>query len=319
MKSFFYLFVILLFTGKGFAQNFDKIDEQARAYPLFREASSLAKQIKKDFSTDTEKTRALFVWLTKNISYDLNEFYRGKKQYSFRYASQKELENLIKKRNDELVHKTLKTRKAVCEGYAQTFQSVCHLLAIECEVISGFTKTSASEIGELPLGGRHAWNAVKINKQWQLIDATWGAGFSENNKWIRKFDGHFFFTAPKQLLNSHYPINSNWQLIPNPIHEKEFADKPIYSPSFYNSCISLKSPLAGLISTKNKKFITVQFKNMAPDCELGYAYEKDYYLTTIIPEVNQNGTSIKIPCQGKRNTTLHIIANGETVLHYKIR
>ncbi|MFC2127237.1 transglutaminase domain-containing protein [Bacteroidota bacterium] len=319
MKSFFYIPLILLFSLKSLAQNFDIVDQKVSSYSLFKDVTTLAKQIDNDFSTNTNKTRALYIWLTKNIAYDLKEFKKGKKQYSFRYSSQKELQNQIKKRNSELVHKTIKTKKAVCEGYAQTFKAVCDLLQIECEVISGFTKTSAVAIGALPLGGRHAWNAVKINKQWKLIDATWGSGYGENNKWIRKFDEHFFFTSPEQMLNSHYPINSIWQLTSKKITEKEFANKPIYTPEFYKSCIELNNPLSGIISTRNKIFISITFKTITPDCELGYAYEKDFYFTTVIPEINATGIHIKIPCKGKRNTMLNIIANGEVVLQYLIK
>lgn len=61
-------------------------------------------------------------------------------------------------------------KKAVCEGYARTFQMLCNSVGIRCINIIG---TSDGEL--------HMWNAVVLGGDWYNVDATWddtgGEGF----------------------------------------------------------------------------------------------------------------------------------------------
>jgi hypothetical protein len=187
-------------------------------------------------------------------------------------------------------------------------------------VVSGFSKTTASDIAKIPLGGNHAWNVVRINKQWKFIDATWGAGYSnEKNRWIRKFDAHYFFTSPTDLITSHYPENKNWQLLTSNISERKFANTPIFSSLYYQKEIQLKQPTSGVLSSRKKDFFTIQFKKIDPAVELSYAYKTDFYMTSLIPTFSKGIATIKVPCKGKKNTTLNILAGNDMIMQYKVK
>lgn len=52
--------------------------------------------------------------------------------------------------------------KAVCNGYAEAMKLLCDLSGVQCEMITG---TAGGE--------NHAWNLVKVGKDWYHVDATW--------------------------------------------------------------------------------------------------------------------------------------------------
>lgn len=319
VKQSFIFFLFLSITAT-FSQNFEKTDAIAMGYLSHQidNVKTLANIIEQDFETDLDKTRALYIYLTHAIKYNLNEYKYGADNYSFRYSSKEELETKIRQRDLEIINKTLRQKTAICEGYSMTFNEVCNLLNIKSTVISGYTRTPYAEIGELPLKGKHAWNAVFINSKWNFIDTTWGAGYSTNqNQWLQSYDDYYFFPKASELIFTHYPENTQWQLL-NPVYsKKQFSNQPISSPLFFKQHIKLISPVSGIISSK-QEFLMIQLKNVQPDVEFGYAFEKDYYLTTIIPEFKGDICFLKIPLKSKKNTTVNLLIDAEMILQYKI-
>lgn len=99
-KITYYIFTILiLITTKGFSQSdFSKIDEYARSIE-YNPNKSLAKELTKNFTTDLEKVRAIFVWITDNIEYDFELFQSPELQ-----------EEIYTSTNDVIDH-TLNTKK----------------------------------------------------------------------------------------------------------------------------------------------------------------------------------------------------------------
>ena len=55
--------------------------------------------------------------------------------------------------------------KAVCGGYSQGFQFLCQQAGLKCNYVTGTTTS-----------GTHAWNKVRIDDQWFLVDTTWDRG-----------------------------------------------------------------------------------------------------------------------------------------------
>lgn len=317
----FFILLLLCVTSKISAQDFSTIEKIVNEYPEnISSIDKLSTYIQTDFSTPEEQVMALYFWLATTIEYNLNEYKYGHDSYSFRYSSKEELQQKIAERDAQIVKTTLHTRMAVCEGYAKTFKMACDALAIECVVISGYSKTEGSAIGKLPLTEKHAWNAVKINGSWKLIDTTWGAGYAENSRyWTPKFDPYYFFTPPSEFIGSHYPEEKNWQLLSQPLTAKEFASQPVYTSLYYASGIQLITPKTGVLSSKKDGVYTFKFSGMNEAVELGYAYEKDYYLTSIIPEFQEGIAQISIPTKGKRNTYLNIVVGTEMIVKFYIK
>lgn len=56
----------------------------------------------------------------------------------------------------------------------------------------------------------HAWNAVKFDGNYYLVDATWGSGSSKDGKYEKKLDNFYFFTDPDIFIESHFPKDKKW-------------------------------------------------------------------------------------------------------------
>lgn len=245
------------------AQDFTAIKDKTDRYKKINSAEALAKKIEKDFSSDEDKVKAIFSWLTSNISYDLEEFYNpSSKRISFRYRTEEERLIKLQEIKDNTVLKTIINKKAVCEGYAQTFTKMCTLLNIESEVISGYARFGFQQIGKPQPNSNHAWNAVKVNNEWLYLDATWAAGSVVNGEWQNFFKPYYYNMPKGEILKSHLPKSSTWLLKLGRITKEEFYNQPIYSNNFLASNAELITPKQGVLRKNKSGEITIQLKNV---------------------------------------------------------
>lgn len=56
---------------------------------------------------------------------------------------------------------------AVCDGISKTYSLLCNIAGVECIRVVGTA-------GQNDNWGGHAWNKVKIDGNWYVVDATWG-------------------------------------------------------------------------------------------------------------------------------------------------
>jgi transglutaminase-like putative cysteine protease len=102
-----------------------------------------------EYSSDRERVKAVHDWMVKNIQYDYDNYISNK----IPFRSYQE--------DGAMVY-----GKAVCEGYAVTFELFMNALGIECRTVIG---TATSDSGS----GSHAWNSLKLDGTWYYIDVTW--------------------------------------------------------------------------------------------------------------------------------------------------
>lgn len=315
MKQFFILLFFVCLSAK--AQNFTLVDEKVKNYPIFKSAKSLADKIENDFTNKGDKIRAAFIWLTHNIRYDLEEYFNPKtKSFRFKYKNEIEKQQKLQQIKDQVVDEMFLSRKSVCEGYAQSFKKICDLLNIEAVVIKGYARNSTGEIGSIPTNSNHAWNAVKINNEWQLVDATWAAGYAINNQWKKHFTEYYYFTNPKELLRTHYPDNTSWQLLQKPISKKAYASQPIIGQGFFSKKLLLVSPNTGVLNPQNIEF---KIKNLTKNHVVGYLFKGQKYGKKATAIINKNIGTFSINLTGKRNSELYIFIDSEIALEYKIK
>jgi len=191
-----------------------------------REIEKIVKQI--DFEQDTVK--AVFDWVTDNIRYDVDLLEKVKLNG---------IEN-IKLDNDKSlrIKNVIKTRKGVCQHYSELFDAIMQQLGYQSVVISGYTRSPVTRKIN-PIG--HAWNAVKVNNKWILIDATWGAGYvTEDNKFKKVYKPEYYNVPATELIFSHIPYNPLWQLLKQSVTYEAFDKLEIK-----------KANLSGLTKYKN--------------------------------------------------------------------
>ena len=204
--------------------SYEEIDRHALNAPSSAESSveSLAAYLIEPAKNDREKARAIFRWITENIDYNVEVFFKGGSGAT----------------NSEDV---LKSRKSVCYGYSDLFLSLAREAGLQAVRISGYGKGYGYLPGTNFRGpANHAWNAVKINGSWYLMDSTWGAGYvSGDGKYVRRFDDHFFMTPPSQFIYSHLPEDAQWQLLDKPVSKQEFENWVFLEAEFFNLGLKL--------------------------------------------------------------------------------
>ncbi|MEB3160829.1 MAG: transglutaminase domain-containing protein, partial [Synechocystis sp.] len=221
------------------AQAGDKLDQQAKQIQYYgTSVEELALKIRQVANNDWEKARLAYSWITQNIAYDV---------------MMAETRNI-----DDLRPETvLARRETICSGYANLYQALAQTLGLEVVIIEGFGRGGDFVVGDDP-DVNHAWNGVKINDQWYLLDATWGAGSVNEGQFQFKFNPHYFATEPKQLITSHFPRESQWQLLPTPYSRLQFDQLPALTPRFFRDQFALNSHQTKQIRTGGDVAITLQ-------------------------------------------------------------
>lgn len=164
----------------------------------------LATQLQRKATSERQKLRNIFDWVTKEISYDVA---------AFRSGAPSNLEP------EDVLHE----RKAVCAGYAKLFVALCQEMKIEAMVVAGYAKGFGYKPGERFLATNHDWVIAKADGQWVLIDPTWGAGnVTPNLTFERMYKPSFFGAAPHQFVLTHLPVAPAYQLLPRPIDYQDF-------------------------------------------------------------------------------------------------
>ncbi len=221
---------------------FELIDRHAINAPKHVEQSleSLAAYLIKPAKNDRQKVRAIYRWITHNISYDDEGYFAGE----YRDLNSQDV---------------LKDHRAVCDGYAGLVKNLGQLAGLEVANISGYSKGYSYSVHQTD-SINHAWNAVKVNGQWQLLDATWGAGYLDEQKkrFIPRFQEHYFLTPPEQFIFDHFPKDSKWQLLQASITKADY-DKLVYlRPAFFSVGLAIDSHPQGMIMATNEIVVTVR-------------------------------------------------------------
>ena len=164
----------------------------------------LAAYLVKPARNDREKARLLWRWITHRIAYDFDSF-------------------VARRPPDSHVETTLRSRKALCGGYAELFEQLAKRVGLEAVQIRGVSKDFVGT-------GRHenhVWNAVKLDGRWQLIDCCWGAASMTGHSNHQKvYQDYYFLPPPENLIYTHFPDEARWQLINPVIAREEFLSWP---------------------------------------------------------------------------------------------
>ncbi|MBN1198679.1 MAG: hypothetical protein JXA23_04940, partial [Bacteroidales bacterium] len=199
---------ILLVVSTGlYAQEktaaFGRVDALALRIPdsQARTTQGISNYVTSNFTSQTDRSRAIFVWVATSIQYDIDNmfavnFYQG---------------------TDEIIKDVLSKRKGVCQHFAELYNEIANKSGIKTYVIAGYTKQNGS-VDYLP----HAWCASLIDSAWYLIDPTWGSGYIYNSKFIRKINNDYFKAKPEKMISSHMPFDPLWQFLNYPLTSQEF-------------------------------------------------------------------------------------------------
>lgn len=311
----FILFFSIL-AAPSWAQ-YASVDSIVDHYPkIVKESKQLTQLINRDFSGQEQKARAIFRWVATNVSYDIKiaESMNNVSKTAFAYSNQKEKQLKEKQFKENLVNETLNSRKAVCHGYSALIEVLCEETGLESKIVTGTLKTDPSEIGSIPKAINHAWNIVKINGQWKLIDATLAAGFISANTGLFKsyFNDGYFCTEPERFFLNHYPADEKWLLINKT--KNDFATLPLYFGNYLKFGYRITAPIKG-IQAVNAGSFKLLIGGLQQYDGIGYSFNNDKIIE-IDQEDNTKGFDISL--EGKNGQYLSIYVNGKIIVMYKI-
>ena len=142
--------------------------------PEFRK---IAEDIEKNFKSDKvyDKGKAIYDWITKNIQYD---------------KTLPESEDLSKRS----VQEALKSKKAICNGFAYLFNVLAKYNNLETNVVTGVGKNEG-----------HAWNTLVDGDKEISVDCTFGASLP---------DKYFVYAPDAGFSQDHNILDKDNKLIP---------------------------------------------------------------------------------------------------------
>src|SRR5262249_10599844 len=112
-------------------------------------------------------------------------------------------------------------------------------------------------VGE-SLEENHAWNAAHLDDGWALLDATWGAGaIGSDRTWTKRFSEFFFLTPPDQLIYSHFPNESKWQLLDSPVAAETYRRWPRVDPILFQYGVTGRQIREKLESPGFREFVQI--------------------------------------------------------------
>ncbi len=226
--AIFALFFSLACSPLSAQQDFAKADDFAVGFDQpYTDAADLARKLTAGFSTDAEKTRVIFRWIAETVRYDCKKFHNPER-VEFSWRNEEEKQRKIREARQKQVASTLKSKKGVCADYAALFQAMCSAAGLTCETVTGDARDFHKPYKNTQ-NNSHAWNAVQIEGQWHLFDATWASGYvdGEVTKFTRKWMPGYFMTPPHWMVQSHLPEEERWQLLDAPVSKKAFPDQPL--------------------------------------------------------------------------------------------
>ncbi|XP_071445248.1 hillarin [Hetaerina americana] len=209
--------------------------------------TDLVRQLVGRCGSDVEKARTIFRWITvKNLNtMQFDDNLRGDTPMGL-----------------------LRGIKHGTESYHVLFKRLCSYAGLHCVVIKGYSKSAGYQPGVRFEDNRfrNSWNAVYVAGAWRFVQCNWGARHLVNAKDAPKqgstnsptpamtsspstgnsptgkgksdslryeYDDHYFLTDPREFIYEFYPLQSEWQLLKQPITLTEFEDLPFVRSLFF--------------------------------------------------------------------------------------
>lgn len=230
-----------------------QIDNYAKLVRYKGDISKLVFDLTKNCTTEIQKARAIYIWITDNISYDYKTFNKKRKVKLFKCKSAEECELKKAEWKENYINKVLKKKKGICSGYSELYKKMCNLAGIRCEVIEGYIKTEPYQIGRMGVLD-HAWNVLIIDNNYYYLDLTWSSGYctknkkNKLNKFIKQSNEYYWLTPIDKLSRSHFPKDT-LQLVNSKYNKNLFKKNPYIQNSILPE-IDILSPNSGIISAK---------------------------------------------------------------------
>jgi hypothetical protein len=322
------IFFSLLFSCHSFSQvrHTDFFDIDRRVITIDGdEPAALAKKLTAPYTSELQKVRSIFSWITSHISYNVPRNNTSRKK--IQTIIEDDDTGALKPLNERVAIMVLKRKSAVCDGYAKLFKTLCDYAGIRSEVVSGYANSGRSN----SFRSNHSWNAVFIDGAWYLLDVTWAAGYItyQSNEFIASRDEKYFLSSPQVFIQDHYPEDMQWTLLSQPPVLREFKRSPFINGGFIRQRILSFAPSRGTINAMPGDTILIEVQTNNEEKNL-VVTEKFFLDTALIAtpqgqgnpqssySVNGDKVSVAFVVDSPFAEWLNVIFNGEVIMRYRL-
>lgn len=319
-RAFLFLLLFLVSFSYGTDEyDYTAIDRHVEDTPkeVTGSVDALTAYLVQPAKNEREKVRAIYYWIARNIVYD------SKMLTDYLYN------NISSENISREAEQLLKQRKGVCGEMANLFNVMARKAGLEADFVLGwikawndiYGKAAENKFGSKP---NHAWNRVKIDGTWQLLDLAatvgWGGkveispGYfgkgkvtsedlmkdisSGKIKYTPEIRTHFFLTPPEILIETHFPAESQWQLLDKALTKKQFEELVFLMPAYFANDLELQGPKEYNVKTASGFDITLKNPKLIPVYAAGFYNDNYADYSLFMPKLN--GDMVTISCTFKK-------------------
>lgn len=203
----------------------------------------LAAYLCKPGFSDKQKARAIFRWISANVSYDVAM-----------------LKN--KKGRNKTAQELFESREGICGCYVNLFQCLAELGGLRSEPVYGYSKCYGYTPGQDVRDNTHAWITAWYEGGWHLIDPTWGSGYvDKSDTFHRELNEYYFNTPPGELILTHFPMDPKFQFRNSPMSLGEFVAQVYLFPDFIRLGLRIGNQTKARIETGSDLLVTLRANN----------------------------------------------------------
>ena len=328
LPGLFFCSVSLQAQPAGYEKyDFTKADSVAALYRdhSLADLRKLSDKLTLPLSGEEDKFRAIYKWVCDNIENDYGFYIKNKTRREKLKDRPQELREWNQRFSPRVFQKLLREHKTICTGYAWLLKELSWHAGIRCEIIDGYGRTAQANVGG-PGIANHSWNAVQLNNQWYLCDATWSAGSVDprERRFIPQFSEAYFLSAPSLFVRNHYPLDTAWILSA----EKPTLEAFLNGPLIYKGALSAKVlpvfPETFEVAAAKGKPLTFRFRKegnqdlQQPELRMIQGGKP----LSVYPEVRREADglyAIDHVFGSKGSYVLHILLEGDYICTYYVR
>jgi hypothetical protein len=275
--------------------NFKKADSLAYVYQHenLSNLPVLTHNLTANLTTDVEKFRSIYTWVSISIENDYSSYLTTKKKRKKLSENQEALIAWNANYTPKVFENLLKHKKTACTGYAYLIRELAALAGINSKIVDGYGKTATLTLNTKSIPN-HSWNVVELNGKWYLCDATWSAGKIIKDNLGTRFDQQYFkgyfLAEPELFIRNHYPLDISMSLVAKPLSFEEFIEGPvIYKEAFSFSAIPVSPKNMYSIALKNESVsFKLHLKNTLKNNNIFLILSQGDKSSKVIPKVTQN-------------------------------
>jgi len=268
-------------------------------------------------STDVEKFRALYTWVSTNIKNDYYGYLKTTKKRKKLGNDSVALVAWNDSHTPKVFKKLITENTTACTGYAFLIKEMANLAGIACVIINGYGRTPNLYL-TTNSAPNHSWNAG---------DATWSAGITNFEEGIPIFkqdyyDG-YFLAHPKVFIKNHFPLDTKWALFAKPPSLESFLAGPVvYKDAAALDVLPVSPKGMQLKTIKNRPidFVLQVLENNVPlEFDLMLSQGSSNTLATPIQTQGENTYTLSYSFQKTGLYDVHLRVNNVIIATYVVR